>query len=141
MNTPVNLSLAEFVEDYKLFDIEQGMSFDAKIVYILRGVPHCYFSRVAIIPVPTKKMDGIYILNNQVKTDGFADFFAVTETEKIYAEGEGLILHQDDNMKVYIFSTKKQAAKSLTTTTQQVPFYRTAQFLKEGYHFNSARMN
>jgi len=106
MNYAVNKPVIDFINDFNLLDGDSVMHFDARILYVPKSIPHEYECPVAIVTIQSKKLDAIYLLNSQIKEEGFEEMFIIKNEKIKYEKGKYLLIERDGDLRVYIFHRK-----------------------------------
>lgn len=124
MNAPFNIQIQDFITDFKLREEDSVMHFNAKVLYLVKSVPHLYECPVAIVTIHAKKLDAIYILNSQLKEDGFEEMFVIDKEKINYEKNKYLLLERNRHLKVFIFhinsiSSPKKVLQSMSALSKE----------------------
>lgn len=103
MDSPFNKPITDFINHFNLLNPDGIKSFEGRILYIVKGVPHEYKCTVTIVTIRPKKLDAIYLLDDEIKSDGFEDMFVIKDEKINYIESSCLLIERDKNFKVFIF--------------------------------------
>ncbi|MFT3910950.1 MAG: hypothetical protein QM737_16140 [Ferruginibacter sp.] len=104
-------------------------------MFLSKGLPSYYDCKVTIVSVADKQIDIVYLLDAQIKEDGFEDFYKVEANNAQYLKYEAFVIEQKDKPSLYIFPLNCKPKKKCLAEHKQkedtVVQNRTIGFLKD----------
>lgn len=110
MNSPINKQIVDFINDFNLLNDEPLMHFNGRILYLEKNIPHFYDCEIAIVTIKAKQLDAIYLLNSEIREDGFEEMFVIKNESIKYVKDQYLLIERNNKLQVYIFPGKSHSS-------------------------------